>query len=85
MSSLQKYGWASATGPTSCNYISPVVLSLLRTLKPAKVLDLGAGTEEGGFEVCRWGGWTYAVVVEKHGCTGAKENTKKIRRSKRST
>lgn len=37
------YGWRSNKAPCSCDYIVPTVLDVLRTLKPRRVLDLGAG------------------------------------------
>lgn len=40
---VDDYGWAAATGPHSCGYIAPRILTLLAGLKPGRVLDLGAG------------------------------------------
>ena len=37
------YGWTSAAGPHSCEYLSPEILSILRDLKAHRVLDVGSG------------------------------------------
>ncbi len=38
-----RYGWASAQGPQSCNYLMPAVLEQLRLFGARRVFDLGAG------------------------------------------
>lgn len=43
MALAKDYGWTSERGPTSCGYIAPTILGLLKDLKPGRVLDLGAG------------------------------------------
>lgn len=43
MSSSRAYGWSTPAAPMSCGYIAPDVLNVLRSLKPTRVLDLGAG------------------------------------------
>jgi 2-polyprenyl-3-methyl-5-hydroxy-6-metoxy-1,4-benzoquinol methylase len=40
---VQDYGWNTAEGPKSCNYITPRILAVLKQLKVHRVLDLGAG------------------------------------------
>lgn len=41
--STENYGWSGTTGPHSCDYIAPQVLSLLKKLGCKRVLDIGAG------------------------------------------
>ena len=43
MNTSRAYGWSTKAAPMSCGYIVPDVLDALRSLKPATVLDLGAG------------------------------------------
>jgi 2-polyprenyl-3-methyl-5-hydroxy-6-metoxy-1,4-benzoquinol methylase len=38
-----RYGWQVGSLPQSCGYITPVVISLLATMRPRKILDLGCG------------------------------------------
>ena len=40
---VEEYGWSSATGPHSCEYLSPEILSILSDLKVHRVLDVGSG------------------------------------------
>lgn len=40
------YGWSTAEGPESCNYVTPVVLTVLRALRVHSVLDFGCGNGE---------------------------------------
>ncbi|BAW95469.1 methyltransferase type 11 [[Synechococcus] sp. NIES-970] len=40
---VQEYGWSTAQGPHSCDYIAPEVLKILENLKGKRILDLGAG------------------------------------------
>ncbi len=43
--SVKQYGWASAVAPTSCGYLSSVVVvvELLESCGRLRILDLGAG------------------------------------------
>lgn len=40
---VDDYGWTGTSEPHSCGYIAPRVIEILERLKPARVLDLGAG------------------------------------------
>ena len=40
---VENYGWSSASGPQSCGYIAPRILTVLKGLDAKRVLDLGAG------------------------------------------
>lgn len=40
---VQDYGWNTAEGPNSCNYITPRIMEVLKQLKVRRVLDLGSG------------------------------------------
>jgi SAM-dependent methyltransferase len=37
------YGWNTKTGPDSCNYISPKILSILKSLPVKRIADIGCG------------------------------------------
>jgi predicted RNA methylase len=59
MNLTEDYGWTSQQGPSSCSYLVPEVLNILRELKPQRVLDLGAGNGA----LCRE---LFAVDVDKY-------------------
>jgi len=40
---VKEYGWKSADGPASCEYLSPAVLDVLRKLKVKRICDVGCG------------------------------------------
>jgi 2-polyprenyl-3-methyl-5-hydroxy-6-metoxy-1,4-benzoquinol methylase len=40
---VDDYGWQSASGPQSCGYIAPTVLTLLKSTGAKRVADLGSG------------------------------------------
>jgi 2-polyprenyl-3-methyl-5-hydroxy-6-metoxy-1,4-benzoquinol methylase len=40
---VESYGWESTADPGSCAYISPAVLSILRSLNVKRVCDVGSG------------------------------------------
>ncbi|MEB3256227.1 MAG: class I SAM-dependent methyltransferase [Synechococcaceae cyanobacterium] len=40
---VQEYGWSTAEGPQSCEYLAPRILEILKRLNAKRVLDLGAG------------------------------------------
>lgn len=43
MQITKKYGWSSTNAPCSCNFVSPLVLRLLKKLEVVSVLDVGCG------------------------------------------
>lgn len=40
---VDSYGWESEQAPDSCNFLTPEVLRILKTLKVTRVCDLGSG------------------------------------------
>jgi len=40
---VNNYGWAEAESPESCEYIAPIVHSILRSMDVQRVVDIGAG------------------------------------------
>ena len=55
---VDEYGWQSSSGPESCGYIAPEVLSILAKLGVSRVCDLGSGNgalvgvlNEAGYQV----------------------------------
>jgi 2-polyprenyl-3-methyl-5-hydroxy-6-metoxy-1,4-benzoquinol methylase len=66
--SVDEYGWTSASGPDSCNYITPKIVSLLKDLKVSRIADLGSGNgalcaalKGEGFDVV-------GIEYDKQGC-----------------
>jgi len=37
------YGWETTTGPNSCNYITPKILAILKSLSVQRIVDIGSG------------------------------------------
>jgi len=59
LAAVERYGWADATAPASCDYLVPQVLAMLAGLGVRRVLDLGCGNgalcarmAAAGYEVC---------------------------------
>lgn len=73
------YGWTSAEQPQSCDYLTPVILELLRELSPRRVLDLGAGNGalcrqlvKSGYEVVGVEPDAAGVAIAQRHCPGAR-------------
>lgn len=72
--SVENYGWDSADGPASCNYITPQIISILKSLKLARVADLGSGNgslcgtlKHEGFDIV-------GIEYDFEGCNVARQN-----------
>lgn len=55
---VTSYGWETANGPNSCNYITPKILKILKSLPVTRVADIGSGNgalcgsiDKNGYEV----------------------------------
>jgi 2-polyprenyl-3-methyl-5-hydroxy-6-metoxy-1,4-benzoquinol methylase len=64
---VETYGWASTTGPQSCGYVAPAILSLLGKLNAKRVLDLGSGNGTLCCEMARCGHAVVGVEYDKSG------------------
>ncbi|MEY4821833.1 MAG: hypothetical protein RLY72_1485, partial [Planctomycetota bacterium] len=40
---VMNYGWETTTGPNSCNYITPKILAILKSLSVQRIVDIGSG------------------------------------------
>jgi 2-polyprenyl-3-methyl-5-hydroxy-6-metoxy-1,4-benzoquinol methylase len=69
---VEGYGWSSAQGPHSCNYLAPRVLELLAGLHINRVLDLGAGNGSLCGELAANGYDTVGVEFDAEGVTLAR-------------
>ena len=77
---IREYGWNSAEGPHSCDYIMPEVLNILRSYPQVKrICDVGSGNgvlvaalARDGYEAC-------GVEYDKEGCRIAAEQYPSIR------
>ena len=59
---LTTYGWASASAPESCGYITPTVLRIIRALGARLVCDVGSGN--GALVAAARDAGLYAVGIE---------------------
>jgi 2-polyprenyl-3-methyl-5-hydroxy-6-metoxy-1,4-benzoquinol methylase len=67
------YGWDSASGPASCNYIAPTVLDILGRLGVRRVLDLGCGNGELCGQLARAGYDVVGVELDSDGVRIARQ------------
>jgi 2-polyprenyl-3-methyl-5-hydroxy-6-metoxy-1,4-benzoquinol methylase len=70
---VQNYGWSTAEGPNSCNYITPRVLEILDQLRVRRVLDLGAGNGTLCAEIASRGYDTVGVEYDAGGVSVARK------------
>ena len=64
---VDRYGWANATGMCSCAYITPRILEILKELGAKRVLDLGAGNGALTGELAQAGYQMVGVEYDKDG------------------
>ncbi len=74
VNNVETYGWESATGLHSCNYITPKIISILKSLKVRRIADLGSGNgalcaslKAEGFDVV-------GIEYDKQGCEIARKH-----------
>ena len=75
---VESYGWSSSTGPDSCNYLAPRILSLLRKLNVNRVLDIGAGNGKLCSEILDAGYEIVGLEYDKEGVAIATESYPRI-------
>ena len=71
---VDNYGWGSAEGPDSCNYISPTILEMLNQLRVGRVLDLGAGNGKLCSQIASAGHYVAGVEYDKSGVEIARKS-----------
>ena len=71
---VDQYGWQSSSGPKSCGYITPEVLSILKRLKVSRVCDLGAGNGALAGALLLAGFTAAGVEYDKQGVEIARKN-----------
>ncbi len=61
------YGWATAERPQSCNYVTPAVLAILKSVGVRSILDLGCGNGELCSQLCAAGFDAVGVDADEAG------------------
>lgn len=64
---VDDYGWDSIAGPTSCGYIAPRILELVKTLGAKRVADVGSGNGALCAELARAGCEAVGVEYDRQG------------------
>ncbi len=75
---VDEYGWLSAEGPNSCNYITPRVFSVLENLGFNRILDVGSGNGKLCSEISKKGYQVVGVEYDKQGFEVARSNYPEI-------
>lgn len=75
---VETYGWESATGPHSCDYIVPEVLRILSNLKVKRVCDLGSGNGVLANAIRQVGYYSSGVEYDLQGVELSKRNYPEI-------
>jgi 2-polyprenyl-3-methyl-5-hydroxy-6-metoxy-1,4-benzoquinol methylase len=70
---VENYGWATAEGPHSCDYIAPKILDVLAGLDAKRVLDLGAGNGHLCSELAAAGYEVVGVEYDREGVEIARQ------------
>jgi 2-polyprenyl-3-methyl-5-hydroxy-6-metoxy-1,4-benzoquinol methylase len=72
---VENYGWEASEGaPESCNYIAPKVVEIIKTLKVARVADLGSGNGSLCAELAATGLDVVGIEYDAAGCAVSKKN-----------
>ena len=64
---VNDYGWNTSTGPESCGYIAPKVMSILRELGAHRICDLGSGNGALAAAIKAAGYYSVGVEYDKQG------------------
>ena len=71
---VDDFGWSSALGPHSCNYIAPRILEILKSLSVKRVLDLGSGNGALCAQLASAGYEAVGVEYDRHGVEVARKS-----------
>lgn len=75
---VENYGWDNEQGPESCNYITPEVIKIIKSLKVNRILDLGSGNGTLCGQLKNIGLSVVGVEYDKSGVEISKTNHKDI-------
>lgn len=75
---VDDYGWRNEDGPHSCNYITPEILDILKSLEVSRVLDLGSGNGKLCSEMSKVGYEVAGVEYDLEGVNLSKFNYPEI-------
>ncbi|ADL55316.1 class I SAM-dependent methyltransferase [Gallionella capsiferriformans] len=71
---VESYGWKTATGPESCDYIAPEILKILGRLKVRRVCDLGSGNGALAAMLRKEGYYAAGVEYDQQGVALSQKN-----------
>ena len=75
---IDSYGWNSAEGPHSCNYVTPKILSILKKLDVQRVVDIGCGNGQLCSQIHREGYQVVGVEYDNDGVTIARSQCPEV-------
>ena len=78
LNNVTNYGWETTTGPNSCNYITPKILAIFKSLSIKRIVDIGSGNgalcgslKNDGFDVV-------GIEIDKNGFDVSSKNYQNI-------
>lgn len=76
---VDDYGWQTESGPQSCGYITPKIISILKSLDSQRVADIGAGNGALCRVIKKSGIDVVGIEYDKKGVDVAQKNNNDIK------